>query len=105
NQTVTACSNTANVKAARAVVTGTTPGTAKAYMAQIGMSGSSYTTVTATCTTAVPSSAPAGLSDPVWQFQVQVEYPLPVPTFGLGIPRSTVTPSHGIFTQTLILQG
>jgi Flp pilus assembly protein TadG len=105
NQTVTACSNNANVTAARTVVTGTGVGTAKAYMGQIGMSGPTYTTVTATCTTVVPSSAPAGLSDPVWQFQVKVEFPLPVPTFGWAIPRSPVTPTHGLFTQTLTLQG
>jgi hypothetical protein len=104
-QTVGACANVANVTAARTVVTGTGVGTAKAYMGQIGMSASTYTTVTATCTTIVPASAPAGLSDPVWQFQVRVEFPLPVPTFGWAIPRSTSTPSHGLFTQTLTLQG
>ncbi len=98
SQTVTSCSNAANVTAAKGVVEGSS-GRAKTYMNQIGMVA--YTTVTATCSTAAP---PAGLSDPVWTFQVKVDFPLPVPTFGLGIPRS-VTPGHGLYTQNLTLQG
>lgn len=98
SQTVTSCSNAANVTAAKGVVEASS-GRAKTYMNQIGMIA--YTTVTATCSTGAP---PAGLSDPVWTFQVKVDFPLPVPTFGLGIPRS-LTPGHGLFTQNLTMQG
>ena len=97
-QTVSSCTNTTNVTVAKGVVEPSS-GSAKTYMAQIGMA--SYTTVTATCSTATP---PAGLSDPVWTFQVKVDFPLPVPTFGLGIPKSS-TPGHGLFTENLTMQG
>ncbi len=99
NQTVTSCSNTTAVNSATSLVQGSS-GDAKTYMAQIGMD--SYTTVTATCL--ATASTPVNLSNPVWTLQVKVDFPLPVVTFGLGIPRST-TPGNGLFTQNLTLQG
>jgi Flp pilus assembly protein TadG len=99
NQSVTNCSNTTPVTTATTLVQGSS-GDAKTYMATIGMD--SYTTVTASC---LPTaSTPVGLSNPVWTLQVKVDFPLPVPTLGLGIPRSA-TPGNGLFTQNLTLQG
>jgi Flp pilus assembly protein TadG len=98
NQPVTSCSNTTSVNATTSLVQGSSTGTPKTYMAQIGMSA--YTTVTATCN----GSPPANLSNPVWQLQVKIDFPLPMPTFGWGIPRST-TAGYALFTENLALQG
>jgi Flp pilus assembly protein TadG len=99
NQSVGSCANAANVSTATTLVQGSS-GDVKTYMAQIGMD--TRTTVTATCLAA--ASTPANLSNPTWTLQVKVDFPLPVPTFGLGIPRSA-TPGNGLFTQNLTLQG
>ena len=98
NLPVTNCANTAAVTPAITLVQGSSTGTPKAYMAQINMA--SYTTVTVTCN----ASPAANLSDPVWQLQVKVDFPLLLPTFGWGIPRSS-TAGHALFTENLTLQG
>ncbi len=69
SQTVTSCSNAANVTAARGIVEASS-GKAMTYMNQIGMV--SATTVTATCSTALAS--PARTLGSRLAFQVKVDF-------------------------------